>query len=462
MKKLRYSLITAIILLFSFSIPAAAITIDSPYAIVVDAKDGGPLYEKNADYLRPVASTTKIMSLYLVFEAIEKGQITMDTPITISREMHQHSVNPDWSNVPLKEGNAYTVRELIEATCVVSGCGSIMALGDYIDGSVDGFVAHMNQKAQEMKLNATFADATGVSGNSKMSARSLAKLTYEFMKKYPEIVNFTSLTRTTIDGKTYSATNELLPGGDFDYLGADGIKTGTTTPAGKCLVGTAKRSETRIITVVLASSTYSKRYVDTVNLLDFGFNTAPLYPLIFKDVANNTWYFSFVETAYNQGLVNGTGDYSFEPETNVTRAMFVTVLGRIWESANGSVPNSGSSAFPDVKNDSWYQQYVDWANANDVVNGFEDGTFRPNETISREQMMRILYNYNTFINGEAEISTQVLNAFSDGGDISQWAVEGAAWCVANDIINGVDSTHIQPQGTGTRAQMTKVFVEYTN
>lgn len=462
MKRFRYSLIAAIILLFSFSVPAAAITIDSPYAIVIDAKDGGPLFEKNADYLRPIASTSKIMSLYLVFEAIDKGQITMDTAITISPEMHQNSINTDWSNVPLEEGKSYTVRQLIEATCVVSGCGSIMTLGDYIDGSVEGFVAHMNQKAQEMELNATFDDATGVSGNSKMSARSLAKLTYEIIKNYPEIVNFTSLTRTTIDGKTYNTTNELLPGGDFDYLGADGVKTGTTTPAGKCLVGTAKRNDTRIITVVLAASTYDKRYMDTVNLLNFGFNTAPLYPLIFKDVATNTWYFTFVETAYNQSLVDGTGEYIYEPQTNVTRAMFVTVLGRIWEAENGPVPDSAGSAFPDVKNGSWYHKYVDWANANNVVNGFEDGTFRPDEIISREQMMRILYNYNTFINGKTDISTQVLNTFSDSGAISQWAVEGAAWCVYNDIINGVDSTHIEPRGTATRAQMAKVFVEYTN
>ncbi|MDO4542024.1 MAG: S-layer homology domain-containing protein, partial [Bacillota bacterium] len=408
------------------------------------------------------ASTTKIMSLYLIFEAMEKGRMNLDTPITISQEMYRHSINPDWSNVPLMADQQYTVRQLIEATCVPSGCASIMVLGEYLDGTIDAFVAHMNQKAKEMGLNASFADATGVSGSSKISARSLAELSRIFIEDYPEFLNFTSLTSTTIDGKTYYATNQLLPGKNYDYLGADGIKTGSTTPAGKCMVGTAQRNGTRIITVVLAAASIDRRYIDTVALLDYGFEQAPNYPLIFKDVARNSWYYPYVETAYNRGLVNGTATYTFSPEEKIDRAMFVTVMGRLWEQETGNSVQSNVT-FPDVEAGQWYQKYVDWAASNDIVIGYEDGYFRPYNTITREEMMEILYNYNTFLNGEESLTeADVLSAFADADTISAWAVNSASWCVDNGIINGIDATHIDAGGNAIRSQMVKVFVEYSD
>lgn len=460
MKKLIKSLLISVIIVLCLAVPISALEISSPYAITIDAKDGGPLYEKNADVLRPCASTTKVMSLLLFFEDIDSGRISMDTPVTISQAMHDASVNSNWSNVPLRTGQAYTVRQLIETVCVSSACGSTMALAEYLEGSEANFAARMNKRAAELKLTAQFADSTGLSSNCKTTARSMAKLTDYLIDNHPSILGFTALTSTTIDGRTYAATNELLPGKNYSYIGADGFKTGSTTPAGKCLVGTASRNNNRIITVALGASTTKSRYVDTIQMLDFGFVNAPLYPLIFKDVSVNDWYYSAVEKSYQKNLINGIGTYTFAPNDSVTRAMFVTVLGRTWEKTNGAISGETASAFPDVENGSWYQRYVDWANKNNIVIGFEDKTFRPEQKISREEMMKILYQYNVLINGNTTIDYTVLQPFTDNSTISSWAKEGAAWCVSNQIINGIDATHIAPTATADRAQMATVFVKY--
>ena len=398
MKRTVVTLLCALLLVLCLAAPVSAFAIDSPYGVVVNAADGSVLYEKNADVPRPVGSVTKLMPLLLIFEEIDSGRMSLDTKITITAGMQAAALNPYWSNIPLYKGQVYTARQLLSMICVESACGAVVVFAEYISGSTGKFVARMNAKAKELGLNAHFYDVTGVSPNGKITARSLGKLATHLVNEHPGVLKFTSLTSTTINGQKYYATNRLLPGKDYAYAGADGLKTGTTTPAGACLVATAKRGGTRIISVVLASSSYTERYRDATAMLNYGFSAAKLYPLAFKDVSVNAWYFKAVKEANELGLVQGVSKSSFAPGGEVTRAMFVTVLGRLWEQTQGALAPATATRFSDVDLDAYYGKYVAWAESNGIVNGFEDNSFRPHEPISREQIMTIFYQFDRYAN----------------------------------------------------------------
>ena len=275
MQKIRA---VALILVFTIALPVITYAVDlsADGAMVMDAQSGEVYFEKNADMLMTPASLTKIMTLFVVFEEIGKGTLSEETMIPISNNAAGLSVQSGVTNVPLKAGSSLKLRTLIDAMVIVSACASCTAVAEYISGTEANFADMMNTVAAQYDLNAYFEDASGLSNKNLITPESLARLTKLFIEKYPVILNYTSKTSEYINGKKYNSTNKLLKleANNYFYPGADGFKTGTTNKAGKCLVSTAQRDATRLISVAMHSESDYYRYADSQKLLDEGFARA--------------------------------------------------------------------------------------------------------------------------------------------------------------------------------------------
>ncbi|WP_010648926.1 serine hydrolase [Oceanobacillus massiliensis] len=271
-------------------------------AILVDGNTGKILYAKSPDVALPPASMTKMMTEYLVWEAIENGEITWDTTTQISDYPYSISANNDFSGVGLKQQQDYTVQELYKAMAINSDNATTIALAELIAGSEGEFVKMMNQKAEEMGLTEyKFVNATGLdnedlgnnhpegtdpNGTNLLSARSAALLAYHLVNDYPEALEISKVPETEFDGQTITNWNYMLPHeganlGQFFYEGVDGLKTGYTDLAGYSFTGTALRNGQRLISVVMKTGSETQRFEETAKLLDHGYNqfkTQELFP----------------------------------------------------------------------------------------------------------------------------------------------------------------------------------------
>lgn len=262
-------------------------------AIVVDAETGKILYAKQPDIKLPPASMTKMMTEYLVLEAIDKGQITWDTTTQISDYAYSISANPVFSGIGLIQDKDYTVRQLYEGMAIISDNATTIALTELIAGSEGEFVKMMNEKAEEMGLQEyQFVNSTGLSnqdldGNHPegtdanaddlLSARSAALLAYHLIKDYPEALDISSTLTSELDGRELENLNWMLPWQDNNYVqfgfeGVDGLKTGYTDEAGYCFTGTAEQDGRRVITVVMKTASKEARFVETKKLMQYGFS----------------------------------------------------------------------------------------------------------------------------------------------------------------------------------------------
>ena len=261
----------ALTIVFS-SVSSYAISLSSRGAFVLDSDTGEALFVHNADTAIPPASMTKIMSLYVIYSHLADGSLSKDTQIPVSRALANYSRDPGYSNVYLNAGATYSVDELLKAICVVSANAAVMAIGDYISGSESAFVAEMNSWISSWGVNGYFVDCTGVSSSNRISPRGMATVANRLITDYPDVLNYTSLTFLNFRGQTYYPTNKMLPGGVYEYEGADGLKTGTTSAAGCCFTGTATRNGKRLISVVMGASSTNMRYVDTIKMMDYSWD----------------------------------------------------------------------------------------------------------------------------------------------------------------------------------------------
>lgn len=257
-------------------------------AILVDAETGIVLYEKNADAVLGIASMSKMMTEYLVLEAIDQGMISWDQNVEINEYVHKLSAAPGLSNVGLTQGETYTVKELYEAMAIFSGNAATIALAEVIGGTEKNFVEMMNKKAEELGLkDYKFVNSSGLNNSTMlgnhpaggrdeenvMSARATAKLAYRLLKDYPKVLDTASQPRLEFrDGRTYDNFNFMLPGLVYGYEGVDGLKTGSTDFAGYGFTATAKRGDQRFISVVMKADTRDTRFTETTKILDFAFN----------------------------------------------------------------------------------------------------------------------------------------------------------------------------------------------
>ncbi len=175
--------------------------------------------------------------------------------------------------------------------------------------------------------------------------------------------------------------------------------------------------------------------------------------LPFIDVDEDDWFYDPVRWVFEQGLMTGTSATTFEPNISTTRGMIVSIFHRL----EGSPMVSESLVYDDVADGDWYAEAVRWATTEDIVGGFGDGTFRPNEPITREQMASILYRYAEYkgydISARADLS-----AYSD--QPSAWAEDVMQWAVAEGLLNGVTDDQLQPQGNATRVQVAAIFQRF--
>lgn len=176
--------------------------------------------------------------------------------------------------------------------------------------------------------------------------------------------------------------------------------------------------------------------------------------LPFTDVGEKDWFREAVDYVYRAGLMSGTGDTTFSPETVTTRGMVVTILHRY-----EGTPAAAPSNFPDVPLEQYYTEAVAWAAANGVVNGYDNGSFMPDQAITREQMAAILYRYAQYkgmdVSGRADLS-----AFADADQVSGYAVDAMAWANHAGLINGMGDHTLQPKGSATRAQVAAILMRF--
>jgi D-alanyl-D-alanine carboxypeptidase (penicillin-binding protein 5/6) len=279
-----------------------ALDIQAESAILIEAESGKILFQNNQDAALPIASMTKMMTEYLVHEAVEKGKIKWNQKTTVSEYAHIISQDRQLSNVPLEKGGAYTVKELYEAMAIYSANGATIALAELIGGSEGNFVKMMNEKAKEMGLtSAKFVNATGLTNadlkghqppgtsptdENVLSAKDCAILAQHLVKDYPDVLDTAKIPKKIFqeDGKypvQMDNWNWMLPGLVYAYEGVDGLKTGSTPAAGYCFTGTAKRNGMRLIAVVIKTNSYEARFAETKKLFDYGFSNydvKELYP----------------------------------------------------------------------------------------------------------------------------------------------------------------------------------------
>lgn len=179
----------------------------------------------------------------------------------------------------------------------------------------------------------------------------------------------------------------------------------------------------------------------------------PVTVLPFTDVAEDAWYYDSVKYVYENGLFKGVTETTFEPETAITRGMFVTVLGR----KSGVIESVVATEFEDVAADAYYAAYIKWAAENGIVNGYGDGTFGPDDIITREQMAAIILRYRTFIGRGPVGAWAVQIPYADTADISEYAVEGVMYCYKEGIMIGKNDNMFDPQGSATRAEVSAVM-----
>jgi len=280
------ALIIIVMMGLSFAVPITVFAaligneeISSKAAIVIDFDSGLVIYEYNADAPRVPASMTKLISSYIVFDAIRDGVVSFDTIVATTEEISRFSYMRDFSNIPMPLGSSYTVAQLLDAIIVRSACAATVALAEAVFGSEAAAVAKMNEKMGELNVDAVFYDTWGRSPDNMISARGMATVARAIIKEYPEVLSITSKPAIMFDGISYNNTNFLLR----DYEGVDGLKTGFTNPAGWCFTGTGVQGGRRIISVTMGSSE-GLRFVDSGILLDYGFsNVGPVIANHFRD-----------------------------------------------------------------------------------------------------------------------------------------------------------------------------------
>ena len=254
-----------------------ALELSAASAVLMEKETGDILYEKESHEKLEPASVTKVMTLLLIFEALDSGRISKEDVVTVSA----YAAGMGGSQVYLEEGEQMTVDELVKCITVVSGNDAAVAMAEYLAGSETAFVAQMNQRAQELGMADTaFLNCTGLPAQGHVtSAHDVALMSRELVLHHPGIREYSTIWMDSIRGGTFGLTNtnRLIR----FYQGATGLKTGSTDSALYCMSATAERDGMELIAVVMRAPTSAHRFEDAKTLLDYGFASyalAEVYP----------------------------------------------------------------------------------------------------------------------------------------------------------------------------------------
>ena len=254
--------------------------IQAPSGVLMEPETGTIIYEKDKDTRRSPASITKIMTLILIFDALEKGTLKLEDTVTTSA----YAKSMGGSQVFLEEGEIQTVETMIKCIVIASGNDASVAMAEHICGSEQEFVRHMNERAAGLGMtNTHFEDCCGLtdSANHYTTAEDIAIMSRELITKYPKILEYSSIwmeniTHVTRQGSKefcLTNTNKLLR----SYEGCVGLKTGSTSLAKYCLSAVAKRKGVTLIAVVMAAPDYKVRFKDAATMLNYGFGRCSIY-----------------------------------------------------------------------------------------------------------------------------------------------------------------------------------------
>ena len=245
-----------------------SLNLESGGAILIEQKTGQILYEHNMhEKLRP-ASVTKVMSLLLIMEALDSGQISLTDKIPCTED----AAGMGGSQIWLEVGEELTVDEMLKAICVVSANDCTVAMADYLCGSQEAFVQKMNERAKELGMNdTTFKKCHGIDEDGHVtSAYDIALMSRELLNNHPSIMNYTTIWMDTLrNGESELVnTNKLIR----NYKGATGLKTGSTSVALYNLSASATRDGLSLIAVIMKAPTTKIRFAEAQKLLDYGFS----------------------------------------------------------------------------------------------------------------------------------------------------------------------------------------------
>ncbi|MCI1290321.1 MAG: D-alanyl-D-alanine carboxypeptidase [Lactobacillus sp.] len=258
-------------------------------AIAIDQKTGQVLYAKNAKRGLPIASLTKMMTIYLTLKAIKDGRLSWSQKVTAPAAAIANTSNSEFANVPLLKHHRYTIRQLYQATLIESANGAAMTLAQAVGGKQAAFIDEMNAQARKWHLTATHFYTScglanqdvgnlaypGASGKAQnyASAQALATIARHLITDFPQVLQTTKIRKMNfVDGSKVTVMtnwNKMLPGQPYasSRFVLDGLKTGTTDEAGACFTGTTIIKGRRVITVVLGAANDAARFRQTEKLL---------------------------------------------------------------------------------------------------------------------------------------------------------------------------------------------------
>ena len=254
--------------------------IEAPSAVLMEKETGTVIYSRDPDTRRSPASITKIMTLILIFDAIENGKLHLDDTITTSA----YAKSMGGSQVFLEEGETQKAETMVKCIVIASGNDASVAMAEHLSGTEQDFVEQMNKRAAELGMkNTHFADCCGLteSRDHYTTAYDIALMSRELITRYPQILTYSSIwmediTHVTRKGSsrfTLTNTNKLLR----SYEGCKGLKTGSTSIAKYCLSAVAERNGVTLIASVMAAPDPKTRFRDAASLFNYGFSKCTLY-----------------------------------------------------------------------------------------------------------------------------------------------------------------------------------------
>ena len=255
------------------------VDISAPSALLMEASTGQVIYEKDADSKRPPASVTKVMTLLLIFDALQEGKIHLEDEVTTS----EYAASMGGSQVFLEPGEVQTVETLIKCISVASANDACVCMAEYICGNEQEFVNQMNERAKGLGMeNTHFVNCNGLDAEGHVTtARDIALMSRELIHTYPQIFDYCNIwmediTHTTKKGSTQfglTNTNKMIR--QYEY--ATGLKTGSTSQAKFCISATARKDNTDMIAVIMAADDSKARMRDAIALLNYGFGKCQKY-----------------------------------------------------------------------------------------------------------------------------------------------------------------------------------------
>lgn len=258
---------------------ADGLSISAPSALLMEMSTGQVIWEKDADTARPPASVTKVMTLLLIFDALQDGKIKLEDEVTVS----EYAASMGGSQVFLEPGEIQTVDTMIKCISVASANDACVAMAEHVSGSETEFVSQMNERAKGLGMtNTHFVNCNGLDADGhETTSRDIALMSRELMTKHPQIQDYCkiwqeNITHTTKKGSTefgLTNTNKLVR----HYTYATGLKTGSTSTAKFCISATAEKDGIEMIAVIMAADDSKKRNADAVTLLNYGFSKCKKY-----------------------------------------------------------------------------------------------------------------------------------------------------------------------------------------